>query len=324
MKKLKVLLLCVVLISTMGVLGAAGQEEVVEKDSDNIVIGVLLKTLANPYWVSMKEGIEAEAKNMDGVEIEIFAAESEQDVAGQLNMFENMIDSGKYDAFAVAPITPNNLITGVVRANKMGYPVVNIDEKFDMDELAAAGAYVVGYATSDNKKVGRLAAELIIEKIGTSGGVGIVEGQAGATSGELRRDGAREAFEAAGVEILSIQPGNWDRQVSLDVATNMINRYGDKLKGLFTANDTMALGVLQAMKNTGRTDIVLVSTDANSEVQEAIKRGELSAVVQSPQGIGVACVEMAVKAVKEGNAGSLDQEPETQLIAATVVTPESY
>ncbi len=287
-----------------------------------ITVGVLLKTLANPYWVSMKESIEKEISKLPGVKVEILAAESEQDVAGQLNMLENMIDSGKYQALAVAPITPNNCISGVVKANKKGLPVVNIDEKFDMDALKKAGGYVVGYATSDNIKVGRMGAKLIVDTIGTSGGVCIIEGQAGATSGELRRDGAKAGFKDAGVEVLDVQPGNWDRQVSLDVATNMINKYGSKLKGIFTANDTMALGVLQAMENTGRMDICLVSTDANKEVQAAIDAGKLSAVVQSPGGIGMACVEMAVKAVQDKNPGSLNTVPETQLVPAVVVTPK--
>lgn len=51
----------------------------------------------------------------------------------------------------------------------------------------------------------------------------------------------RTLLEAAdGYEVLDIQPGDWDRQTALDVATNMINKYGDKLNAIFTANDTMA------------------------------------------------------------------------------------
>lgn len=337
MKRLLVFVVCVVLaLGVVGLAGCSGKEaapaaddtdapgvdaeEPAQGEDDTIVIGVLLKTLGSPYWISMQEGILAEVEKLDGVEVEILAAESESDIAGQLTILENMIDSGKYDALAIAPITPNNCITGVVKANEMGIPVVNIDEKFDMDALADAGGYVVGYATSDNIKVGMMGAELIAANI-DGGGACIIEGQAGATSGELRRDGAIQGFEAAGIEVLEVQPGDWDRQVSLDVATNMINLYGDELTAIFTANDTMALGVLQAMENTGRTDIYLVSTDANDEVKAAIEEGKLSAVVQSPGGIGFACVEMAVQAVKDGNAGSLDAEPETQLIPAVVVTP---
>ena len=294
-------------------------------EGDDVFIGVLLKTRANPYWVTMEEGINEQVGQIDGVEVEVLAAESESDIAGQLSIMENMINSGKYDALAVAPITPNNLITGVVLANEKGLPVVNIDEKFDMDALTEAGGYVVGYATSDNIAVGEAGAGLIIEALGADGGgVAIVEGQVGATSGELRRDGCVQGLEGAeNIEVLDIQPGDWDRQKSLDVATNLINKYGDELKAIFTANDTMALGVLQAMENTGRTDIYLVSTDANDEVKEGIKEGKLVAVVQDSGSIGTQCVIMAANAARTGNAGSVDEIPADVLIPATVVTQEN-
>jgi D-allose transport system substrate-binding protein len=321
-KRLVVVLACVLLV-----LGATSFVSAAGTEKGTIVVGVLLKTLANPYWVSMKGALESEVKNMPGVKLDIFAAQSEADITGQMNMLQDMINSGKYDAIAVAPITPTNCISVVVAANKKGIPVVNIDEKFDMKALAQAGGYVVGYATSDNIKVGEAGAKLIMEKVGKFGsgdGVCIVEGLAGATSGELRRDGAEKGFKAAGVTLLADQPGDWDRQKSLDVATNMINKFGAHLKGIFTANDTMALGVLQAMENTGRMDICLVSTDANPEVRQAINEGKLAAVVQSPGGIGIACVKMAVKAAMEKNPGSLGVEPETQLIPATIVTPPNW
>lgn len=287
-------------------------------------IGVLMKTLASPYWQNMAAGLEAEVAKMDGVEIEIFGAESEDDLSGQLALMENMINSGKYDALCVAPITPTNLISGVVMANQKGLPVVDIDEKFDMDALKEAGGYVVGYATSDNNAVGAMAADLIAAAYPDGAGVCIIEGMAGATSGELRRDGCVNALAAkTGYTVLDVQPGNWDRQVALDVATNMINKYGTELKAIFTANDTMAKGALQAMENTGRMDILLVSTDADTEVQQAVAEGKLVAVVQNPTGIAVSCVEQAIAAVKSGNAGSLDATVTDTLIPAKVYTKDN-
>ena len=285
------------------------------EEGKTYTIGVLMKTLASPYWQSMAEGLEKRVAELDNVTIEIFGAESEEDLTGQLNIMENMITSGKYDAICVAPITPTNLISGVVKANEANIPVVDIDEKFDMDALQEAGGYVVGYATSDN---------VIMKQFPDGAGVCIIEGIAGATSGELRRDGCKNALAAAeGYEILDIQPGDWDRQTALDVATNMINKYGDDLKAIFTANDTMAKGALQAMINTGREDIFLVSTDADTEVQQAIADGQLVAVVQDPAGIALSCVEQAVAALESGEFGSVDVQPEDTLIPAAVYTKDN-
>jgi len=314
-KKIITIILTVVIIASFFALSSLAV------DKEPIKIAVMLKTLANPYWVIMKEGIEAKAKEM-GVECDFFAVVSEADIIGQVNALEDIIALDKYDALAIAPITPTNCISAVVKANAKGIPVVNIDEKFDMVELKKAGGYVVGYATSDNIKVGKMGAKFIMDKIGSDGGgVAIIEGQAGATSGEIRRDGAKQMFETnKKFKILAIQPGDWDRQKSLDVATNLIIKYGEELKGIFCANDVMALGVLQAMKNTLRMDIVLVSTDANDEVRKGVAAGELHAVVQGCQDIGIACFQMAVKAVQDGNAGSLDAKAEEQYISPTLLT----
>ena len=115
-----------------------------ETTGDPYTIGVLMKTLSSPYWQSMAEGLEKRVAELDNVTIEIFGAESEDDLSGQLNLMENMITSGKYDALCVAPITPTNLISGVVKANEANIPVVDIDEKFDMNALNEAGGSVVG------------------------------------------------------------------------------------------------------------------------------------------------------------------------------------
>ncbi len=68
-----------------------------------------------------------------------------------------------YDGIGIAPISPTNAIEGVVAANAAGIPVVDLDEKIDADELAAAGGYIVGFATTDNVQVGGTGAAYIIE-----------------------------------------------------------------------------------------------------------------------------------------------------------------
>ena len=321
-KKVVAVLLASVMTVGMGMSTFA--ETSTEGSGKQYKIGVLMKTLASPYWQSMSAGLEEKVKELPNVEIEIMGAESEDDLDGQLDIMDNMTTSGKYDALCVAPITPTNLISGVVKANEANIPVVNIDEKFDMDALKEAGGYVCGFATSDNKLVGKMAADMIFDKLPDGAGVGIIEGTAGATSGELRRDGCKDELETKdGYKVLDVQPGDWDRQKSLDVATNMINKYGDELTAIFTANDTMAKGVLQAMTNTGREDIYLVSTDADTEVQEAIKAGKMVAVVQDPAGIAFSCVEQAVAALDSGNYGSVDNQPEDVLIPATAYTQDN-
>ena len=62
---------------------------------------IVLKTLSNPFWVQMKDGIEAKAKEL-GVEVDIVASPSEEDFQAQLQLFEDMLNRD-YKGFAFAP-----------------------------------------------------------------------------------------------------------------------------------------------------------------------------------------------------------------------------
>lgn len=294
-------------------------DEVKPTDEEPLKVGILLKTLANPFWVDMAEGIEEEAANL-GVEVEILAMESESEVEGQLKKMEDMVNSGKYDGIGIAPITGTNLVQGVVLANEKNLPVVNIDAKIDQEALDQAGGYVIGFATSDNYAVGQMGAEYIMEQLPEGAEVAIVEGRAGDLSGELRRDGCRDTLEKNGYIVSDVQPADWDRQKALDVATSIITKTPN-LGAFFVANDTMGLGVLQAIENTGKTgEIILVGTDASDETYQAIDAGKMVAVVQSPANIGKTCFNILVDAIKAGETGSPDYKPVEELVPASLVT----
>lgn len=289
--------------------------------AQDIKVAMILKTLSNPFWVDMKNGIEAEAAKL-GIKADVFAVDSEADIDGQLKKLEDIINSDSYIGIGVAPITATNLISGVVMANKKGLPVVNIDAKIDGNAMKQAGGYVIGFATSDNHRVGEIGAEYIVKQIPEGGKIAIIEGRAGDLSGELRRDGCRDGLKKAGdkYQVVDVQPADWDRQKALDVATNIITKTPD-LKAFFVANDTMGLGVLQAIANTGKEGkILLVSTDASDETKIAIKDGAMVAVCQDPGAIGATCLDILVDAIKAGNKGSLDAVPAEKLVGANLVT----
>ncbi|HCZ07257.1 MAG TPA: allose ABC transporter [Thermotogae bacterium] len=257
-------------------------------------IAVLLKTLANPFWVSMQQGILDEAKRL-GIQVDVYSVPTEGDIQGQLTILETIVQKD-YDGIAVAPITPTNLIPGIVKANRKGIPVVNLDESVDREALHKAGGSIVGFVTTNNFNVGKQAAYFIAEKIGGVGEVAIIEGMAGNKSGEDRKNGfIAGVSEYPGIKVVASQPANWDRLMALDVAKNMLQRFPN-LKAIYCANDTMALGAAQAVINAGKQGkIIVVGTDGIPEALKAIKEGRLTATVaQDPYNIGVAGLRILV------------------------------
>ncbi|GGP24800.1 D-allose transporter substrate-binding protein [Silvimonas amylolytica] len=284
---------------------------------------VVLKTLASPYWVAMKDGVLAEAKKQ-GVQVDIFAANSEDDITGQQRLLEDVVNKN-YRAIGVAPISPVNVVQAIAAANKKGIYVVNMDEKVDMSQLKAAGGSVVAFLATDNAALGEKAGKYIVSKLGSAGGkVAIIEGKAGNSSGDARRDGVKKAFAAApNVKVVASLPADWDRSRALDVATNILQRNPD-LKAIYAANDTMALGAVQAVKNAGKLGKVLVmGTDGVPEAIDSVKRGELTATAaQDTATLGAKSLDILVQSVKNKPAIKPDNAPQFVAIDSKIVTKE--
>ena len=312
MKKLFTLMLAVVMCLSLFSFASA--------ESGDAEIAIVLKTLGNPFWETMKTGIEAKAAEL-GVKVDIFAATSEDDVEGQLTILENAVSKG-YKAIGVAPLSPTNLNNVIAQAMQDGIYVVNIDEKVDVDALKALGGNVMGFVTTDNVAVGKLAGADICAKLPDGGEVAIIEGKAGNASGLDRRNGAQAAFdEQANITLVESQPADWDRTKAYDVATNYITKHPD-LKAIYCCNDTMAMGAMEAVKAAG-ADIMVYGTDGNDDAVAAVQAGELAGTVaQDPAGIGARALEMLVDMIKNATPIDLAADVPVEYVSAQLITKE--
>ncbi len=251
----------------------------IPKPNKPLRIGAVLITLANPYWVSMKEGYENTAREF-GVQIDIQAAPQENSITAQLDILENMVVKG-YDAIAAHTITAHNLIPGLAKATQRGVIIVT-DKRVDLKAAREAGARPIVIGLVDYYGQGKMGGEYIAQQLSKEGGgkVAIIEGLPGAPQSEARRDGARDAFKAMpGISLVSVQPGNWDRMKAYNVATNLLQAHPD-LRGIMCANDVMALAAVEAIEAAGKKGKVLVvGIDLISQAREAILQGRLAGSV---------------------------------------------
>ncbi len=296
-------------------------ESTAEAAEGDYKYAVILKTQATDFWTKMWKGVEDKAAEM-GVQVDIYSAQSEEDFEGQVAILEKCINDG-YDGIAIAPLSASNMVSTVAKATTAGITIVNIDEKLDMAEMEKQGGAVVGFVTTDNVAVGAKGAGYIAENVEKGSKVAIIEGKAGNASGEDRRDGAKKAFEDAGLEVVGSIPADWDRQKALDAATSFIQQNPD-LKGIYCCNDTMALGALQAVINENKLgEIFVVGTDGDTEAVDSVNKGELSATVaQDPAGIGAKGLELLVEAVQAGNKGEVGVVPDMTPVDSVLVTKE--
>lgn len=293
-------------------------------NAEDVSLYFILKTFSNPFHVAIADAIKAEAE-AQGVTVFVDAMNSEDEATPQLDKLMTAVNSD-YDGVGVGPISATNLVEGIAAASEKGIPVVDLDEPIDEAGLEASGGYLAAFITTDNKDVGKKGAQYIIDQIGADGGkVAIIEGKAGSAAGEDRKAGATEAFESAeGIELVDSQPADWDRNRALDVATNILSQNPD-LKGFYCCNDTMALGVQEAVENSGlEGKCIVVGTDGLDEAYDSIRAGKMAATVaQDPAMIGKTAFEKLLQSVRDGNAGTKGQAPEPTYIDSILYTKDN-
>lgn len=243
-------------------------------------LGALVISLTNPYWVGMKDAYIAAAERY-GVNIEVMSAPTEGDKQSQLETL-NAMALKDYKAIVLSPIEPYNLLPGIIQCNKNGIPVINLGPGINVDSLKEMGGRLDGRLTVDFAQQGELAASDMVKRIGT-GKVAIIQGIPGAAQSEGRTAGAKKVFESTkGVELVSIQPANWDSTAAYNAASDIIQAHGD-LKGIFCCNDVMALAASRALTDAGLKDkVLLYGVDGTEEAKTAIKEGRMDGTITYP------------------------------------------
>lgn len=289
----------------------------VPKPAKPIILGAVSKAFENEYWRTLKEGMELGVQEMakDGIDlsIDVKAAQGEGDEQGQLSVVKDMINK-RYSALLLSPISDGNLTPGVEDAKKLDIPVINVN-----DGLIATAPYFVGPKAIEN---GELAAEWIAEKLNHEGDIAIVIGMPKAFAARQRTAGFENwiAKNAPDVKIVEKQNADWDRSKARDLAETWIKKHPD-LKAIFANNDTMALGVVEAVKASGK-DILVVGVDGIGEAYESIKKGELSATIDSfPKYKGQIAVEVALRVLGGQEMPRVIWTPQALIDSSNVNTP---
>jgi ribose transport system substrate-binding protein len=255
-------------------------------DNGNVKIGLSVSTLNNPFFVSLRDAIvaDAEAKGY-----EIIVVNAQDDAATEISGIEDLIQQN-VDVLLVNPTDSAAVSSAVQSANNAGIPVITIDRSADKGEVETL-------ITSDNVAGGEMAADYILENIGEDAKVAEIEGIAGASATRERGEGFHQIADDH-LQIVASQPADFDRTKGLTVMENTLQGNGD-IQAVFAHNDEMALGALEAIKAAGK-DIVVIGFDGVEDAIASVEAGELTATIaQQPDLMGQEAVS-AVEKVLDG------------------------
>jgi ribose transport system substrate-binding protein len=289
----------------------AGGGEAVAKP----VVALIMKSLANDFFGTMAEGAKRyQAEHADDFDLIVNGIKNETDLTEQVNLVEQMVARG-VQAIVIAPADSKALVPVLKRAQEAGITVVNIDNQLDKAVLAQAGLKV-SFVGPDNRAGAKKVGEALAAQLTSGDKVAIIEGVTTAFNGQQRRKGFEDAMEAAGMNIVTTQSGQWEMDKANNVAAAMLSEHAD-LKAILCANDSMALGAVAAVSAAGKNgEVKVVGFDNIAAIKPMLADGRVTATAdQHGDQLAVFGIEAAL-AILSGEA-----TPEDKTTAVDLVTP---
>ena len=261
MKKLATLVSAVALSATVSANAMA-------KDT----IALVVSTLNNPFFVSLKDGAQKEA---DKLGYNLVVLDSQNNPAKELANVQDLTVRGT-KILLINPTDSDAVGNAVKMANQAKIPVITLDRQ-------ATKGDVVSHIASDNVLGGKIAGDYIAKKAGEGAKVIELQGIAGTSAARERGEGFQQAVAAHKFNVLASQPADFDRTKGLNVMQN----------------DEMALGALRALQTAGKSDVMVVGFDGTPDGEKAVNDGKLAATIaQLPEQIGATGVQTADKVLK--------------------------
>lgn len=225
--------------------------------ADKIKVGVSVPSAdhgwtAGLLWWAKKAVADIEATDKD-VTFYVVAASSGTKQVGDV---EDLMVKG-IDALVILPHNPSTLQKVIEEAYASGIYTVVVDR-----ELPVPAQHV--FLAGDNPGLGMVGAQWLAKEMGGKGKIVVLEGMS-IPINKQRVDAFNEVMKNyPDIEILDSQPADWSTQKALALMENYLQKHSH-IDAVWCQDDDMLKGVMQAIKEAGRTDIKTVLGGAGSK-----------------------------------------------------------
>jgi ribose transport system substrate-binding protein len=231
-------------------------------------LAVFTKNRVNPAYAAARlaaDRVAAEA----GARTLHFVPQTPDDVGQQKALVGEAL-AAVPDAVVFVPVDDRQMVPDLARFAAAGIPVVTCINRM-------AGK-VVSFVGSDDVAVGYTAANALIDGMGGKGRIVAIEGTPAAPTSRDRSVGLHKALaEKPAVTLLASGVGYFQRTPACSEMARLLAQH-DVVDGVWTSNDVMAFGVLEALATAGRTAKV-VGVNGLPEAIDHIERGTMQASV---------------------------------------------
>jgi ribose transport system substrate-binding protein len=274
----------------------------------DMTIAVFTKNLTNPAYEAFRIAADQIARST-GATIVHYVPKTPDNVDEQKAMVEQVLKD-KADAVIFIPVDDVAMIPSVRQLNDAKIPVVLVSNPLP-------GNFVT-YVGADDFEIGYREARYLFEYLGGKGKIVVIEGTPAAPTNRERVRGYQRAFsEFSGIEVLGSGIGNYQQPDARRAMAKLLGEH-PQIDAVLSANDSMALGVLEALKEANRTSVVI----GVNGILPAVKQIEAGAILASVDfnmfKIGCVATRAAVRHLKH------EPLPEKVILPAEVIDKTNY
>jgi ribose transport system substrate-binding protein len=286
----------------------------------NIALGISIRTLQNPYQANYKVGGEILASR-EGLKQFVLTCEGSSEK--QLNDIKALVArTGGNVVFMVDPNEAPNVVPIARVLDEAGVYWVSWWNKPEDVHVWDYKTWV-SHISFDGIAAGEFTAEELIKSFGGKGKIIALQGMLANSIAQDRFKGMQNVLaKHPDVKLVAYEAADWNRTIAYEKVTNMLVAHPD-IKGVWAANDDMALGALEALRSAGLAGKVKVTgIDGVSEMFDAIINGEAAATVynDSKYQAGIALAIALAASRGEINVASLPKEKRQFFAEATNVS----
>ena len=236
-------------------------------------LAICIHSLDNEYWAQEAEGAKLAAAAY-GVSADVLTCDSDDNK--QLQGIKDYIAQyGDKAIFVVDPSSTANTANIADVCEESGNYVAILAHRAD-GLYPKDFPHFVASLMLDDIAIGKATAKALFDSIGGEGQVVELQGLLGDDSASNRHKAFEEALkDYPNIEVVDSQTASWSQADAMTLTEGWLVKYPD-LKGIYSANDTMALGAVEALKNKNLNGQIKVSgCDGIEAALNAVKDGDM-------------------------------------------------
>ena len=244
----------------------------------------------HPYLTAYSTGMQ---KIADAYSMNLTVLSPNWDLAEQNQMLDEAINE-RPDMIILVPLDARVAIQQVRRVNRAGVPII-LSNMLPEEE---AMQYAIAWTGPDDWGQFREMARVWADELGRSGGVAYIRHAPGGSPYFARTYGpvTELAEYAPDIETLDMQAPGFEAEATMQVVSDWLTRFGDRLTGIGLADDSaQAIGTIEALRRAGREDVLVIAAGNSKVGMDMVQNGDLLAITyQSAEADGAVALKTAV------------------------------